>query len=91
MQCISGIMYLLGEVYKLADGLEGIGVVARLSTLALEHVLDDGGMTNLLVGHVLDEVPILSRNTGRLPLLDGELSKSVMETVRQRRCQPLLI
>jgi hypothetical protein len=79
---------LLAEINELADGGEGVLVLALLGPTALEDVGYEGCVPDFLFGHELDEVAVLGVESGGFEVLDGETSEAVVEEVE---FDPLLV
>ena len=73
---------LLVEVDKLPDGGEGVSVVARNRSGRAEHVGQEPCMSDLLIGHKLDQESVFGVETSRLKFIDRELSKTMVEEVK---------
>lgn len=86
--CLTPASELLAKVDELANGGKVVTVCARAGTAALEDVLDEGGMADFLIRHVLDEEATLCVDTSLLELLVGEASETIVEQVK---FDPLLV
>ena len=73
---------LLVEVDEFSDVGHRVVVGALLRRLGAKHVGDDRGMPNFLIGHVLDEEPLLGIDAVSLPFLNSEVLQTPMEEVK---------
>lgn len=80
--------YLLREVDELADGVEGIGVVALLRAVALQERLNERRVHDFLLCHKLKEVALLGVDACLVELVVGELREAIVEQVE---FDPLLV
>lgn len=80
--------YLLREVDELADGVEGIGVVALLRAVALQERLNERRVPDFLFCHKLKEVALLGVDACLVELVVGELREAIVEQVE---FDPLLV
>lgn len=69
------------ELNKLLDSLEIVPVLALLGTLAFKHVGDQSRVSDLLVGHELDQVPLLSVDTLSVEFFIAETRETIVEQV----------
>lgn len=73
----------LAEIDELADSVDRVVVLDALYwCCSTEDVCDQSGMSNLLVGHELDEEPIVGSQASILKVLNRELRKTEMEEVK---------
>ena len=80
--------YLLREVDELADGVEGIGVVALLRAVALQERLNVRRVPDFLLRHKVKEVALLGVDASFIELVIRELRKAIVEEVE---LNPLLV
>lgn len=73
---------LLTKVDKAFDVSEWVLVLTWLGRVDTEHVSDEGGVSDFLVGHELDEESVTSIETGGFEVLDREGSESVVEEIQ---------
>jgi len=73
---------LLTKVHELSNRFEVIAVLALLRTASLEHVGDQGGVSDFLLSHELNEVAIFGVESHSFKVLDGEASKTVVEQIK---------
>lgn len=73
--------HLLTKIQKLGHRLERIRILAPLRALALQDIAYQGSVSDLLVGHVLDEELVGGGDAGGLELGGGELGEAVVEEV----------
>lgn len=73
----------LAVVDKLADSVDRVVVLDTLhGRCSAKNVREQRGMSNLLVGHELDEEPIIGSETSILEVLDREFCKTEVEEVK---------
>ena len=73
---------LLAKVDELADGLEGVLVLAGLRSLGAEHVADECSVANLLVRHVLDQGAAGQIDTSLFEFLIREAAESLVKEIK---------
>lgn len=85
---------LLAKVDELADGLEGVLVLAGLRGLGAEHVADERGVANLLVRHVLDQGAAGQVDASLFEFLVREAAETLVKEIKlnpflKPQCQPI--
>lgn len=73
---------LLAEVDVLVHVHGRVVVVALVGSRGAKHVAEEGSVADLLVGHVLDQVTVLSSEAGLLEILNRETVETPVEEVK---------
>lgn len=79
---------LLAKVHKLPHRGEWVTVRALLRRRRTQDVGYHGRVAHFLVGHELNQKPVLGIQPGRFKIFDGECGETVMEQIQ---FDPLLI